>query len=200
MNLTWADVLSNVIAGIIVAVLGILAGFVSGYAFSLAEKRLSYTSQQAKGLTRFTFSLLLAIGVILSPTKLDDARGLSKMVASVPAVMTANVIVRRKAGSRDRQQDDLRKRIKIAQVPSPEDIRRATTIDPLPPTRRRFHPPKRQYRGSVTSRNSSPKISSLFQGKRDSRKLNPKQGWDWYESVLEILTAKFRGGEQNRWK
>jgi hypothetical protein len=215
MNLTWEDVLSDVIAGIIVAVLGILAGCVSGYAFSLAEKKFSYTNRQTKGITRFIFSMLLAIGVILSPSKLDDARGLSKMVASVPAVITANVIVSRSAQNRDRQKDDLRKRIEMAQIPSSTDTRQATSFKHLPPTQPPFTSrkpisttqymspllfQKRRHRNSSTSGQSFPEISSLFQGKRDPRKPRLKKEWVWDKGFVEKLIARLQGGQQNRWK
>ena len=174
MSITLSDVLTNVIAN---GISGILTGIVGGCVMLFAERGVSYTSRKAKGTARFTLSLLLSFGIILSPSKMDDIRGVSNLAASVPAVVTANVVVRSKTKNRDRQKAEMKERIRQAQIPSPEEIDRATSFPNAPATPSRFSSrqpisttqylnplfsSKRRYRGASTLRQSTPKISSLF--------------------------------------
>jgi len=142
----WSNILSNLIEGIVVALLSALVGLIGGYLLNMVEHRFLYARRQTKRLTRFIFSLLLTVGVILSPSQLDDAGNLYKAIASAPAGITASAVV---SGSSRRTRKLNSKRVSQPQQKPPS----LHTVSPVQPRRLSKYRASSAYRRLVSRNN-----------------------------------------------
>jgi len=144
----WTDILSNVVEGIVVALLSALVGLIGGYLLNMVERRFLYARRQTRRLTRFIFSLLLTLGVIFSPTQLDDAGKLYKAIASAPAGITVTAVVSR-SSRRTHRLNSKRASRPQQKVPS------LHTVSPVQPRRLSKYRASSAYRRLVSRNNNS---------------------------------------------
>lgn len=101
MGVTSDDILANVIAGIIVALLGTVAGVAGGWVLLIITNYFTPSRKSSNVFIRLLFNFIAALIIILSPSKLDDAQGVNKAIAGIPAILTGNAVIVRKDGRKE---------------------------------------------------------------------------------------------------
>jgi hypothetical protein len=102
MNLNWSDILNNLLASIILAPFGVLAGFLGAWIIKAVSSRVSSGKKSMRWLSWLFFNAVLVCAVFLSPSKADDAQVTRKALTASPFAISANVIIAKKSKSDSR--------------------------------------------------------------------------------------------------
>ena len=107
MTLNWSNIFDSVLAGIILGLITAITVIISNLILNFLTLKSSYPNKKIQGFLRIFWNLLLIIAIFLSPSKIDDAQAIRKVIEAGSALASANVVTT--ATSRSKTQNSTRR-------------------------------------------------------------------------------------------
>jgi hypothetical protein len=118
MNSDWSKIVNDlpkeIITAIILALLGIVAGFFASWIIKAVSSRVSSGKKSMRWFSWLFFNAVLSFAIFLSPSKADDVDAIRKSLIFLPSVISANVVIAKKSKCDSRS--DLTTEEKVTQV------------------------------------------------------------------------------------